>query len=72
MSETVYECLSEIDDPTTNVNICNKDRTILFYDQFKDILFDLVCEYLKYNVIEVQRYYDPIEDKFIIFIVINK
>lgn len=72
MSETVYECLSEIDDPTTNVNICNRDRTILFCDKFKDILFDLVCEYLKYNVIEVQRYYDPIEDKFIIFIVIDK
>lgn len=72
MSKTVYECLSEIDEPTTNVNICNKDKTILFYDKFKDILFDLVCEYLKYNVIEVQRYYDPIEDKFIIFIVIDK
>lgn len=72
MSKTVYECLSEIDDPTTSVNICNKDKTILFYDKFKDILFDLVCEYLKYNVIEVQRYYDPIEDKFIIFIVTDK
>lgn len=72
MSKTVYECLSEIDNPTTNVNICNKDKTILFYDKFKDILFDLVCEYLKYNVIEVQQYYDPIEDKFIIFIVIDK
>lgn len=72
MSKTVYECLSEIDEPTTNVNICNKDKTILFYDKFKDILFDLVCEYLKYNVIEVQRYYDPIEDRFIIFIVIDK
>lgn len=75
MSETsrnVYECLSEITDQTTVVNICSKDKTILFYDKFKDILFDLVSEYLMNTVIDLHQYYDPNEDKFIVFMIIDR
>lgn len=71
-SRNVYECLSEITDHRTEINICSKDKTILFYDKFKDILFDLVSEYLMDTVIDLHQYYDPNEDKFIIFMIIDR
>lgn len=68
----VYECLSEIIDCMTEVNICSKDKTILFYDKFKDIRFNLVSKYFMDTVIDLHQYYDPNEDKFIVFMIIDR
>lgn len=54
------------------INICDKDNTILCCNKFKDIRFIDIVDYLGYDVIEEQKYFDPIEDKYIIFVIIDK
>lgn len=54
------------------INICDKDKTIHFCNKFKDIMFSHIVDYLGHDVIEEQKYFDPIEDNYIIFVVIDK
>lgn len=71
MPETLCDYLSRITDENTVINICDKDKTIHFCNKFKDIMCHIV-DSLGYDVIEEQKYFDPIEDNYIIFLVIDK
>ena len=54
------------------INICDKDKTIHFCNKFKDMRLIEISDYLGQDVIEEQKYFDPIEDNYIIFLVIDK
>ena len=72
MPETFCDYLSRITDENTVINICDEDKTIHFCNKFKDIMFCHIVDYLGHDVIEEQKYFDPIEDNYIIFVVIDK
>ena len=72
MNEKLFDYLSRITDENTVINICDKDKTIHFCNKFKDIMFTHIVDSLGYDVIEEQKYFDPIEDNYIIFLVIDK
>lgn len=72
MPEKLFNCLSRITDENTVINICEEDKTILFSDKLKDIRFIEISDYLGRDIIEEQRYFDPIENNYIIFLVIDK
>ena len=72
MPEKLFNYLSRITDENTVINICDEDKTILFCDKLKNIRFFEISDYLGHDIIEEQKYFDPIEDKYIIFVVIDK
>lgn len=72
MPEKLFDYLSRITDENTVINICDEDKTILFCNKLKDIRFIEISDCLGHDIIEEQKYLDPIEDNYIIFLVIDK
>ena len=72
MPENLCDYLLRIGLEDTVINICDKGKSIRFSDKFKDIRFIDIVDYLGYDVIEGQKYFDPIEDNYIVFLVIDK
>ena len=64
--------LSQDHDQNTIINVCKKNKTIIFSDRFKDILFWLISDYLQYKVLDIQNFYDSNEDKYITYVIIDK
>lgn len=71
MSEKLFECLSRIDDDAV-VNICNKDKTIFITDTFREMKVADINDILGHDVLEIQKFFDPIDNKYIIFVVIDR
>lgn len=70
--ETLCDYLSQLIDHDNVINVCNKDKTIIFSDKFMDILFWLISDYLPCKILDKQEFYDSNEDKYIIYIIIDK
>jgi len=71
MPEKLFECLSRMDDDAV-VNICYKDRTIRNTDTFREMKVSDINDILGHDILEIQKFFDPIDDKYIIFVVIDK
>ena len=71
MPEKLCDYLSRITGENTVIHICDKDKTIRFCNKLKDIRFADIVDSLGYDVIEKQEYFDPVENRDIIFVVIE-
>lgn len=71
MPEKLFECLSRMDDDAV-VNICYKDRTIRITDTFREMKVSDINDILGHDVLEVQKFFDPIDNKFIFYLIIDK
>ena len=71
MPKKLCDYLSRITGGNTVIHICDKDKTIRFCNKLEDIRFADIVDSLGYDVIEEQEYFDPVENRNIIFVVIE-
>lgn len=71
MPEKLFECLSQMDDDAV-VNICNKDRTIYITDIFREMKVSDINDVLGHDVLEIQKFFDQIDNKYIVYLIIDK